>query len=180
METEGMRRALRFLEGKAQISEIVTDASRSIMALLGMFVILGWNITFTFLQYTEKNFSSYYHSLDVWHSQKNLKKSLLEVSRHWLRINLALVDTTIYKQVLKSKGMEKVGMWADQIVNHFWWCCWMCERDEEQLKVWHDLEQEYKFQRNVSFKRLPGSVFFIMFVMSINGKQESVCMMSIS
>ena len=41
METEGMRRALRFLEGKAQISEIVTDASRSIMALLGMFVILG-------------------------------------------------------------------------------------------------------------------------------------------
>ena len=42
METEGMRRALRYLEGKAQISEIVTDASRSIMALLGMFVILGW------------------------------------------------------------------------------------------------------------------------------------------
>ena len=41
METEGMRGALRFLEGKTQISEIVTDASRSIMALLGMFVILG-------------------------------------------------------------------------------------------------------------------------------------------
>ena len=32
-----MRRALNFLEGKVSISEIVTDASRSIMALLGEF-----------------------------------------------------------------------------------------------------------------------------------------------
>ena len=30
MEIEGMRRALQFLEDKVQISEIVTDASRSI------------------------------------------------------------------------------------------------------------------------------------------------------
>ena len=172
METEGMQRALRFLEGKAQISEIVTDASRSIMALPGMFVILGWKHNIYILQYRKR----FFKLLPLAGCMAQVKKTekIIAWTRHWVRINLALVDTTIYKQVSKSKGMEKVGMWADQIVNHFWWWCWMCERDEEQLKVWHDLEQEYKFQRNVSFKRLPGSVFFTMFVMSINGKQECV------
>ena len=34
-------------------------------------------------------------------------------------------------QVSNVKGMEKVGMWADRVLNHFWWCCWKCERRRE-------------------------------------------------
>ena len=38
METEGIRRALQFLHGEVNISELVTYASRSIMSLLGELV----------------------------------------------------------------------------------------------------------------------------------------------
>ena len=40
METEGMRKALKFLEEKVNISEIVTDASKSIMSLFGEIVFV--------------------------------------------------------------------------------------------------------------------------------------------
>lgn len=88
------------------------------------------------ITYAEKDFSDYYHSLDVWHKSKRLKKSLLEVSGHCRGLTLGCYSVTpSYNRDQKQKGMEKVGMWADYIVNHFWWCCWMCERDVEKLKV---------------------------------------------
>ena len=83
METEGMRRALNFLEGEVSISEIVTDASQSIMALLGEFSSFLQAINdISYLHMQKKIFSDYYHPLDVWHKSKKLKKSLLEVSGH--------------------------------------------------------------------------------------------------
>ena len=79
METEGMRRALQFLEGKVQISEIVTDASRSIMALLGMFVPLSWKHRFIFNNIQKKIFQATTTHWMYGISKKKLKKSLLEV-----------------------------------------------------------------------------------------------------
>ena len=78
-----MRRALKFLEGKITISEIVTDASRSVMALLGeiLFSVTHKNLIVHFM-HAESDFPDYYHSLDVWHKSKKLKKSLFEVSGH--------------------------------------------------------------------------------------------------
>ena len=46
-----MRRALNFLEGKVSISEIVTDASQSIMALLGEFSSLVQAINYYIIFY---------------------------------------------------------------------------------------------------------------------------------
>ena len=73
METEGIRRALNFLKGNVSISEIVADASRSIMALLSEFFFLSLSHELSYILFTcaEKDFPDYYHSLDVWHKSKN-------------------------------------------------------------------------------------------------------------
>lgn len=67
-----MRRALKFLEGKVTISETVTDASRSVMALLSE-TLFSWlpakNLLVQFM-HVESDFPNYYHSLDVWHKSK--------------------------------------------------------------------------------------------------------------
>ena len=31
--------------------------------------------------------------------------------------------------------MEKIGLWADKIVNHFWFCCEKCDQNVDDLKV---------------------------------------------
>ena len=87
MEVVGLKRALNFLKDKVKISEVVTDASTTVISCLGTCIIL-YNITHTDLHlqlimfaYTAANeFPEYHHSLDVWHKAKKLKKSLSEVS----------------------------------------------------------------------------------------------------
>ena len=87
MEVVGLKRALNFLKDKVKISEVVTDASTTVISCLGTCITL-YNITHTNLHlqlimfaYTAANeFPEYYHSLDVWHKAKKLKKSLSEVS----------------------------------------------------------------------------------------------------
>ena len=31
--------------------------------------------------------------------------------------------------------MEKIGLWADRVVTHFWYCCEKCDQNVEDLKV---------------------------------------------
>ena len=84
-----MRKALKYLEGRVTTSEVVTDASKSVISMLSEFVcvlvcvhvcvcvctaLCSYNI-----KYLAKDFPHLYHSLDVWHKSKKLKKSLLEV-----------------------------------------------------------------------------------------------------
>lgn len=38
-------------------------------------------------------------------------------------------------QAAKGRGMEKIGLWADKIVNHFWFCCEKCDQNVDDLKV---------------------------------------------
>ena len=69
--------------------------------------------------HAENEFPDYYHSLEV---VKKIVKTI--VGSKWPLLSVWSVISAIFDQVSKLKGMEKVGMWADRIVNHFWWCCW--------------------------------------------------------
>ena len=86
METDAIRKALHFLKDKISISEVVTDASRTVMALMGeisLSKIIFRNVTnYNNINLTEKEFSQYIHSLDVWHKSKKLKKCLAKVGIH--------------------------------------------------------------------------------------------------
>lgn len=57
----------------------------------------------------ETNYPTVYHSLDVWHKSKKLKKALGEAS--------------------KLQGMGKLLKWNGNIANHFWYCCRTCNGD---------------------------------------------------
>ena len=104
METEAIRKALHFLKDKVSISEVVTDASRTVMALMGkisLFKIIFRNVINNTNTITERGFSQYFHSLDVWHKSKKLKKCLAKVGTNCRNLighinnNLSI----IYKQV---------------------------------------------------------------------------------
>lgn len=83
METEALRKALCFLEGQVSISEVVTDASRTVMGLLGEIIPFSTGVQKQYLLLlmiiTAREFPQYFHSLDVWHKSKKLKKCLAEV-----------------------------------------------------------------------------------------------------
>lgn len=34
------------------------------------------------------------------------------------------------------RGMQKIALWSQNIVNHFWFCCRKCGGDRMDLKVW--------------------------------------------
>ena len=51
-----------------------------------------------------------------------------------------IIKTTIIAEInlpkaAKKRGMEKIGLWADKMVNHFWFCCEKCDKNVEDLKV---------------------------------------------
>ena len=77
METEAIRKALHFLKDKISISEVVTDASRTVMALMGkisLSKIIFRNVINNTNTITGREFSQYFHSLDVWHKSKKIEK----------------------------------------------------------------------------------------------------------
>ena len=47
-----------------------------------------------------------------------------------------LLFTVIFLlQLGKSKGNEKIAVWTDHIINHFWYSSSHCEGQESKLKV---------------------------------------------
>ena len=76
-----LKRALRFLKEKINISEFVTDASTTVISCLGIVCTcmcikqhVQPSVLHTGLAANE--FPENHHSLDVWHKSKKLKKSL--------------------------------------------------------------------------------------------------------
>ncbi|XP_068700031.1 uncharacterized protein [Montipora foliosa] len=85
METKALKNALERLKGVANVVEVCTDASSSIKKLLA------------------ENFKDIFHSLDIWHKAKSIRKCI--------------------QKVANNKGNEKIAKWSDHIINHFWYCC---------------------------------------------------------
>lgn len=83
---------------------MVSDASRTVMALMGkisLSKIIFRNVINNTNTFTEKEFSQYFHSLDVWHKSKKLKKCVAKVGTNFRNLighinnNLSI----IYRQV---------------------------------------------------------------------------------
>ncbi|KAM7450088.1 hypothetical protein ABFA07_002191 [Porites harrisoni] len=89
MEKRALQSALQRLKGVLNVVEIVTDASSTIKKLIA------------------DEFQGVFHSLDVWHKSKSIRKCLAKVG------NL--------------KDMEKIKDWADDIILHFWHCASSCK-----------------------------------------------------
>ena len=65
-------------------------------------------------------YPSIYHGFDVWHMARNLSKAIVKIS--------------------KLKDCEDIGLWKKSIINHFWWCCKNCEKNEDMLlETWHSV-----------------------------------------
>ena len=79
MEVLGLKRALNFLKDKVKISEVVTDASSSVMFCIGIYMHNTKKLHLHLIMFVHTA-AEYHHSLDVWHKAKKLKKSLSEVS----------------------------------------------------------------------------------------------------
>lgn len=94
MERQALQNALQRLQVSLNIVEVVTDASSTIKKLLA------------------DNFATVFHSLDVWHKSKSIRKCLAKVAH------------------LHVKGMEKIQAWADHIILHFWHCANICKASE--------------------------------------------------
>lgn len=73
---------MNFLKDKVKISEIVTDASSTVISCLGTCKISQkLHLQLIMLVHITANmFPEYHHSLGVWHKVKKLKKTLTEVS----------------------------------------------------------------------------------------------------
>lgn len=77
------------------------------------------------------------HSMDVWHKAKLLRKVLINVRYHIyviLAYNFIYLCTISYKAG-KLRGMEKIALWSQNIVNHFWYCSRTCNGDLTSMKV---------------------------------------------
>ena len=76
MEREGMIRCLDFLMVNGmEVVELITDSSTSVAKTLSM-------VMFVFIHasnITETKYPNVYHSHNVWHKAKKLKKALAEV-----------------------------------------------------------------------------------------------------
>ena len=88
MERLALRKSLDFLLPNLRIVELTTDASTSIISMMGERgsclhgVCLRMNtITYYTFLYTHvaRDYPMIFHSLDVWHKAKKLKKALEEV-----------------------------------------------------------------------------------------------------
>lgn len=62
-------------------------------------------------------FKDGFHSLDVWHKAKSIRKCLLKVSN--------------------VKETNQVAKWSEKLIKHFWYCCGICFKgcstDDEAL-----------------------------------------------
>lgn len=101
MEVEGMLRCLRYLKTKVTISEIVTDAATSVISMLCKYcyVLLCTTIhMYTHARiHAAREFPQYYHSLDIWHKSRKLRKCLLEVMH-------IIMCTWYHNQLLVTTG----------------------------------------------------------------------------
>ncbi|XP_068739095.1 uncharacterized protein [Montipora capricornis] len=105
MEKDALKNALSRLKNVLNVVELATDASSSIKKLIA------------------NEFGEVFHSLDVWHKSKSIRKCLAKIGQ--------------------AKSMSKIKAWSDAIIKHFWYCCCVCKQsestsDEEALKVMKD------------------------------------------
>ncbi|EDO29014.1 predicted protein [Nematostella vectensis] len=100
MERKALDNALSRVKKVLSVTEVCTDASSSIKKMIA------------------EEFKGIFHSLDVWHKAKSIRKCLLKVSN--------------------TRENGKVGKWTDHIIRHFWHCCSVCgegtSTDEEALE----------------------------------------------
>ena len=74
MELEGLKRCLLFLQSHCiKVSEITTDASTSIISFLGKSLV---KIVLHVHVHVATSHPEVFHSLDVWHKAKKLRKAL--------------------------------------------------------------------------------------------------------
>ncbi|XP_044184614.1 uncharacterized protein LOC114971505 isoform X2 [Acropora millepora] len=92
MEKQALQISLQRLQQSLDIVEVVTDASSSIKKLIA------------------DNFTAVFHSLDVWHKAKSIRKCLTKVGN--------------------MKMMAKIKAWSEHIILHFWHCCSICKPTE--------------------------------------------------
>ncbi|XP_044171163.1 uncharacterized protein LOC114950456 isoform X4 [Acropora millepora] len=62
--------------------------------------------------FSETMFKDVFHSLDIWHKAKSIKKCISKVG--------------------STKGMEKIKKWSEHIIRHFWYCCSTVSQIEPQ------------------------------------------------
>lgn len=67
---------------------------------------------FVFYYFVEAMFKDVFHSLDIWHKAKSIKKCISKVG--------------------STKGMEKIKKWSEHIIRHFWYCCSTVSQIEPQ------------------------------------------------
>ena len=86
MERLALRKKLDFLLPRLKIVELATDASMSIIAMIGELhmnfcLFVGKKeVEFFLYAHTARDYPMILHSLDVWHKAKKLKKALEEVN----------------------------------------------------------------------------------------------------
>ena len=88
--------------------------------------------------FVAREYPHIFHSLDVWHKAKKIKKALEEVMHIYIYVYMLVVCSRTYLscfQAGRGKGMGKLSMWSEKIVNHFWYCCQACGESLEMLKV---------------------------------------------
>ncbi|KAK3727220.1 hypothetical protein QZH41_020354 [Actinostola sp. cb2023] len=85
MERFALDKSLVSLQDTINIVEVVTDASSTIKKMIADI------------------FNDIFHSLDISHKAKSIRKSIAKIS--------------------KTKAMKKIHMWSNEIINHFWHCC---------------------------------------------------------
>jgi len=79
MEREGMIQCLDFLLSKGmKVAELITDSSSSVANTLGIYKAVS-KLCESKCLITETKYPTVYHSRDVWHKAKKLKKALAEV-----------------------------------------------------------------------------------------------------
>ena len=104
MEKEGLVRLLLRLKGQFDLTEIITDASTTVIKAIS-------DLKNSHPEFYNKLF----HSLDVWHKSKSLRKAMAKIC--------------------KKKETEDLKQWVEPIINHFWHCSQNCNLDLKKFKV---------------------------------------------
>ncbi|XP_068759996.1 uncharacterized protein [Montipora capricornis] len=97
MERKALNNSLERLKNVLTVIEVCTDASSSIKKLMA------------------EDFKDVFHSLDVWHKAKSIRKCI--------------------QKVAATKGNEKIAEWSDRIINHFWYCCSVASECDDKVKA---------------------------------------------
>ena len=74
----------------------------------------------------------------MWHFGKSIKKKLVAVT--------------------KKKDCQELVPWIKCVINHLWWCCAMCNRDEKELKekwmsILYHIKNLHQWENHEIFKR---------------------------